>query len=98
VHHEPPDREELCDLLVAEAFALRQEFRAAELDDGTGPGTPIRLRLNDQGWNLLTGDSSFDQDLEGLVAVGWLPYDADADVCDDVAEQLLEELEELAAE
>lgn len=96
--YEPPDREELCDALVARAFAMRQEHPASELDDGAGPGAPVYLLLTDGDWEVL-GERPDEENLEelDLVAVGWLPYNADADICDDVVEQLLEELEELAA-
>lgn len=96
--YEAPDKDELCDCLVGMAANMRYDFRQDELSDGEGSGMDIRLRVYEGGWEVLSGDPSFDQDHRGIVASGWLPYDADAEMCDEIVEDLLETFEELRSE
>jgi hypothetical protein len=56
--------------------SIRDSMPASDLRDcePDNPGVDCRLRVHNGRWNVLTGDSSGDQDHRGVWACGFLPY------------------------
>lgn len=93
---ETPSLEQLVEELVNLVEWMQENFEASDiLDPGTAEsGMEVRLQVTEEDWQVHHGDSRFDLDHSGCWSMAWLPYDADEEKCEEVAEALLEEVEE----
>lgn len=67
-----------------------------EIDDGEGnPGTDVRINSHGRGFQILSGDSSFDQDHTGFWGSSWVSkYDTNSNLKEtayDLVDQLLDD-------
>jgi hypothetical protein len=70
-----PSIKSLRKALVSAQKSLRSLCSPSDLSEGDEtPGADVRLNVQENGWKLLTGDSSYDQDHRGLWSCGFLPY------------------------
>jgi hypothetical protein len=70
-----PSVKNLRKVLVQAQKSLRNYCRKSDVSENDEtPGVDVRLNVQEGGWKLLTGDSSYDQDHRGQWSCGFLPY------------------------
>lgn len=91
-----PSLEKLADNLLVLAEWMRENFEETEvLDVRTAePGINIRLQVTRDGWQTFHEEESDADEEDGLWASAWLPYDSEEDSCEEIAEQLIDEITE----
>jgi hypothetical protein len=88
-----PTEEQVAEAMYLLAEWVRNNFDVTEVDrDRNEPGVKARLQIADDGWQVFR-EERYEED-DGLWASIWLPYDADEILCEELAEQLLGEIEE----
>lgn len=89
-----PTEEQVAEAVFRLAEWVRDNFDEMEVLNGVNdePGVTARLQIADDGWQVFR-EEPYEED-EGVWASIWLPYDADEEVCEELATQLLEEVEE----
>lgn len=96
---ELPEQDSLAESLFELAEWMRENFEENDVldPDTSSPGIDVRLQITEEGWQVFhSGENTletFDDD-DGVWTSAWLPYDADEDHCEELAEQMLGELED----
>jgi len=89
-----PTEEQIAEAVFDLAEWVRDNFDEMEvLDPGTSvPGVTARLQITEDGWQVFR-QGRFEEE-DGVWSSAWLPYDADEEICEELAAQLLEEIED----